>query len=326
MVVRTEAVIEGEIEEIRREAQAAGRALTEAERERINELVVERAAAFRRWDAQWRQEYVRERRDFWRPLERAKLRAALRPSPIFLALLATASVSGFLLATAPSEAMVRPLTVLFILSAWIASVCIHEFGHAIAAYFGGDRSVIDKDYLSLDPRRYTNPLLSILLPIVFLLMGGLGLPGGAVMVETDRLRSRRWELFVAAAGPLASLVCLILAGVPFLIGAERWISEDNVYLWAALAGLVQLEAIVLIWNLLPIPPLDGFRILAHWLPEETKQRALALGFAPLMIVYLVMAKPSPLTDGFWALADGFVSVFRLPWGYAEYAISLLSLT
>jgi Zn-dependent protease len=185
--------------------------------------------------------------------------------------------------------------------------------------------VAERGYLSFDPRRYTNPLLSIALPVLFLLMGGLGLPGGAVLVQTSWLRSRRWELLVNAAGPLGTLLCLLLAAAPFLLGGERWISADNVYFWAALAGLVQLLAISLILNLLPIPPLDGFHILSHWLPAGTRQQAAALGFMPLLLLFFVLGMPGPLTDSFWHLADTLGGLLRQPDGYGAWAISQLSL-
>ena len=323
--VRAEGVIESEIEAIRDRAAQAGRLVSAEEQDHINDLIVERAASQRVLDAAWRAEYVAQQHAFWRPKERAKLRAALRPSPIFAGLLGVAGVSGYLLATAPAESMVKPLTIVFILSAWIASVCVHEFGHALPAYLGGDRGIAGRGGLSLDPRRYTNPLLSIALPVVFLLMGGIGLPGGSVMVETSALRSRRWELLVSAGGPIGSVVCLLVMGFPFLLGVERWTTADNVYFWAALAGLVKLEAVVLVLNLLPIPPLDGFRILSHWMPDHIRAQAFALGFMPVMLLYFVLAQPSPLTDGFWNMADSVTAVFSLPFGYAEYALSLLSL-
>jgi Zn-dependent protease len=325
MVLRTEADIEVEIEQIRQQARDAGRELSEAEREQIDHLIFERAAAYRAQDAQRRSEYVRQQRDHWRPLERAKLRAAIRPSPIFIALLVATGVSGFLLATSPSERMVRPLTIAFLLSAWIAQVCIHEFGHALAGYLGGDRGVAARGSLSLDPRRYTNPLLSIALPVVFLLLGGIGLPGGSVYIERRSLRSRQWDLLVSAGGPLGTLLCLLLAGSVFLIGGERWISEGNIYFWAALAAFVKLLAVVLILNLLPIPPLDGFNILSYWLPDEIRQRAYALGWMPLMLLYFVLGRPGPVSEAFWRMGDSLSGLFNLPYGYAESALSLLQL-
>jgi Zn-dependent protease len=323
--VRTEAEITAEIDAIRQAASDAGRRLTPAERERIDDLIVERAAVERAWLADARAAYVREQRAYWRPKQRARPWTTLSLSPIFLALLAASGVSGVLLASSPPERMVRPLTFVFIFSAWVATVCIHEFGHALAGYLGGDRSVAERGYLTLDPRVYTNPLLSIVLPILFLLMGGIALPGGSVLIDDHALRSRRWRLYVSAAGPLGTLVCLVLAGLPFLVVPDAWITDGNIYFFAALAGLVKLLAIVLILNLLPIPPLDGFRILAHWLPDEMAARAYALGWMPLMLLYLTLARPSPLTDAFWSAGDRLAGIFQLPQGWGEYAISLLSL-
>ena len=66
------------------------------------------------------------------------------------------------------------------------SLCLHEFGHALVAYRGGDRSVRGKGYLTLDIRRYTDVGLSFVLPVLFLLLGGIPLPGGAVLDRPRR--------------------------------------------------------------------------------------------------------------------------------------------
>ena len=84
------------------------------------------------------------------------------------------------------------MTFLIVLVGWIFSLCLHEFSHALIAYFGGDTSVREKGYLTFNPLKYTHPVYSIVLPLLFLVLGGIGLPGGAVYIETWRLRSRRW--------------------------------------------------------------------------------------------------------------------------------------
>ena len=104
-----------------------------------------------------------------------------------------------------------PLTPLFgaVLICWIFSVCIHEFAHALVAYWGGDRSVKDKGYLRFDILSYVHPVTSILVPVAFLAMGGLPLPGGAVYIERHRLRSKHWEAAVSAAGPAANFLLFL---------------------------------------------------------------------------------------------------------------------
>jgi Zn-dependent protease len=89
--------------------------------------------------------------------------------------------------------MEKALTFIVVIVGWIFSLCLHEFSHAVVAYYGGDTSVKDKGYLTFNPLKYTHPVYSIVLPVIFLLLGGIGLPGGAVYIETWRLRSKRWE-------------------------------------------------------------------------------------------------------------------------------------
>ncbi|MEO0540050.1 MAG: site-2 protease family protein, partial [Cyanobacteria bacterium P01_A01_bin.105] len=104
----------------------------------------------------------------------------------------------------------RELTfTLVVFAGWVVSVCLHEFGHAVVAYWGGDTSVKDKGYLTLNPLKYTNPGLSFVMPLMFLLLGGIPLPGAAVYINQRQLRSRTWKSAVSAAGPIATLGCAV---------------------------------------------------------------------------------------------------------------------
>ncbi len=105
------------------------------------------------------------------------------------------------------------MTFLIVIVGWIFSLCLHEFSHALVAYYGGDTSVREKGYLTFNPLKYTHPVYSLLLPMVFLLLGGIGLPGGAVYIEKWRLRSKRWESAVSLAGPTANLVLAVILAI-----------------------------------------------------------------------------------------------------------------
>ena len=98
------------------------------------------------------------------------------PHPIFLGLIAVTALGGWL--AWEDRVDDRLAVVLFVAGGWLVSLCLHEFGHAVVALWGGDRSVVAKGYLTLNPLRYTEVGLSLVLPRLFLLMGGLGLPGG----------------------------------------------------------------------------------------------------------------------------------------------------
>lgn len=183
----------------------------------------------------------------------------------------------------------RGAVMVFVLSGWVVSLCLHEFGHAVAALRGGDHSVAQSGYLDLDPLRYADPMLSILLPLFFLLIGGIGLPGGAIWIDHAALRSRLWEAGVAAAGPLANLLCLLaLAGL-----AQIMPDDTPAEIGAAMAALAYIQATAIVLNLLPIPGLDGFGIIRPFLPGHVAAagQAIAAGAGFLLILLVLMSPP-----------------------------------
>ena len=154
-------------------------------------------------------------------------------------------------------------TFLFVLAGWIFSLCLHEYSHARLAYEGGDTSVKAKGYLSFNPLKYIDPMFSIVMPIFFLVIGGIGLPGGAVWIDRSRIRDPRWMSLVSAGGPLSNLLVAIILSLPF-----RFVSDPQGGLWPALAFLCQLQIMAVVLNLIPVPPLDGYGIIRPFLPRE----------------------------------------------------------
>ena len=104
------------------------------------------------------------------------------------------------------------LTFFVVLGGWVFSLCLHEFSHALVAYWGGDWTVREKGYLTFNPLKYTHPVFSLLLPLLFLVSGGIGLPGGAVYIETWRLRNGYWRSAMSLAGPMAEVWPMICSG------------------------------------------------------------------------------------------------------------------
>ena len=95
------------------------------------------------------------------------------PSHNFLTILFIMAVSG---GVAFFNVIDSNLTVfVFVAAGWVASVCIHEFGHAYAAKRGGDYSIDQKGYLELDPAHFMEPVGSILFPLLMLALGGIGM-------------------------------------------------------------------------------------------------------------------------------------------------------
>jgi Zn-dependent protease len=227
-------------------------------------------------------------------------------SMIFIGLVVTTLVSGVLLWT---EATSAPITTfVFVLSAWLITLCLHEFSHALMAHRRGDYTVADKGYLTLDIRRYGHPLLTFVLPVVFLIVGGLPLPGGAVMIEHHRLRGRFGSAMVSAAGPAINVIAagLLLAiaslfGPPFVFG----LSEPHTAFWAGLTFLAYLQVATAILNLIPIPGVDGYGIIEPFLDPSTRNTGEKIKPYGLILLFLFMLLP-PVRAGFSWLTETIV--------------------
>lgn len=211
--------------------------------------------------------------------------SGLTPSPIFL-LLVTATGSGGVLATYGSSAARTAGIVLLVLGGWALALCLHEFGHAVTAYRGGDLSVRAKGYLTLDMRRYTDPVMSLLLPLVLLALGGIPLPGGAVWIDRGALRSRAIASAVALAGPLTNLVLGIALTV--VVAA----SDPTEGLAAGLSCLALVQILAFVLNILPVPGLDGFGVVEPFLPAPARRLAASFGwYAPLLLFVVIIGVP-----------------------------------
>src|SRR5882757_10413735 len=233
---------------------------------------------------------------------------SVRPSPIFLAIVGL-TVSGGLLAYWDG-ADVKPLAYvavfIFVIAGWVVSLCLHEFGHAFTAWKFGDRDIALRGYLDLDPRRYSHPVLSIVLPIAITVIGGIGLPGAAVYVRTSFMTAKQRTL-VSLAGPSANLLLAVL-----LLGVtSAFFDPMHPVLWAGVAFLGFLQVTALLLNLLPIPGLDGYSALEPHLSPET-QRALAQ-FKPygFLLLFLLLIAP-PLNQWFFELVDYFFELSGVP--------------
>jgi len=195
-------------------------------------------------------------------------RRTVRPSPLFLAFVAAAAF-GAVLAWAnsgPGSRLGDFGVFVFVLAGWVVTVCLHEFAHAYAAYRAGDRSVEAAGYLTLNPFKYAHPLLSVVLPLFFILIGGIGLPGGAVYLHPHQFRSKRALAFSAAVGPATNAVAAIV--LLLLVRANE--NSDHVRFWSALAFLGFLQVTAAVLNLLPIPGLDGYSIIEPYLDRPTR--------------------------------------------------------
>lgn len=211
-----------------------------------------------------------------------------------------------------------------IMGGWVLSVCAHEFGHALAAYYGGDKSVKEKGYLTFNPLKYTHSTLSILMPVVFLLFFGIGLPGGAVYINSGALRGRLWRAFVSLAGPLANMILLALMMIPFWLG---YIDPKtaNVYL-VSLSTLAFLQVTAVIFNLLPIPPLDGFGVISEFVPKPFTRWMNRNSNVVFIVLMLSMYKFPALGGRFWSGIHAACELVGIPPELAMKGIQMMRLS
>lgn len=188
-------------------------------------------------------------------------------------------------------------TIWAILIGWVMSVTLHEFAHGVVAYWGGDYTIRERGGLTLNPLQYVDPLMSIILPIVFLLMGGIPLPGGATYVHRDLLRSRAWDAAVSAAGPLMNLILFGLLAIPLMpqfgwintaVPSVQWETSQKF-----VAAMCYLQLLSVILNLVPVPPLDGFGIIGPFMNQETRLRLMTPPTSSILFFgyFLVLQTP-----------------------------------
>jgi len=232
---------------------------------------------------------------------------------VFLGLVVLTAAGGVLAAETPLGSVASGVGVfVLILAGWLVSVCLHEFAHAYVAYRGGDDGVVGADYLRLNPFRYVHPLLSVVLPLVWIAFGGIGLPGGAVLVHHHRLRSRTWVSAVSAAGPTVNVV-VALASVASLrlFDGSALDGVHGTALHAAIGWFAWLQVSVAILNLLPIPGLDGWGIIEPWLAPATVRTADKIRPFGLLILVVLLWTPS-ISAGFSELVDRVATAIGVP--------------
>ena len=229
------------------------------------------------------------------------LRQSVRPSPVFLAIVALTAV-GAVLAWLAADT-VRPLAYvgvfIFVIAGFLVSLCLHEFAHAYTAFRFGDHDAEARGYLTLNPLKYTHPLLSLGLPALFIAIGGIGLPGGAVYLRTSWM-TKRQKTLVSLAGPASNLAFAIV-----LLAATALLKEPaHAVFWAGMAFQAFLQLTAFLINILPVPGLDGYSALEpHLSPQTQRALAPAKGWAFIILVLLLLA---PQVNGlFFGVVDWF---------------------
>ena len=199
-----------------------------------------------------------------------------------------------------------------IFAGWVLSVVLHEWAHGFVAYLGGDYTIRERGGLSLNPLTYVDPVQSIILPLVFLLLGGIPFPGGSTLVRHDLLRSRAWDAAVSLAGPAMNFLLFLACTLPMhpKIG---WIETDPFTTTlgpaSVLATLGQMQLLSVFFNLIPIPPLDGFGAISAFMDEENRAKFYApqVVLISTLILYGVVWRMPGIIQRFYLGSDRIMS-------------------
>ncbi len=184
---------------------------------------------------------------------------------------------------------IDPFTLIVILISLLVALSLHEFMHAFVGLKLGDTTAQDEGRISFNPLRHIDPLTTVLLPIVTLILFQVPiLAAKPVPFNPDRVK---WDEFgaalIAAAGPLTNLVLAIIGGLL----ARGFASDPTIF--NILTIFVSLNVGIFIFNLIPIPPLDGSRVLYAFAPVKVQEFMAQLEQFGIFLVFgLVLFVPA----------------------------------
>ena len=179
------------------------------------------------------------------------------------------------------------------------AITIHEVAHGYVAYKMGDHTAKLAGRLTLNPIRHLDPVGSLILPLILKLTGSPVIFGYAkpVPVNFSNFRDyRKSTIYVASAGVLANLALAVISGVLFqILGHFKWLWYTSFIkpfildLYYILGYSVVINSVLAVFNMIPIPPLDGSKILAMLLPVRLRLQFIRIErFGMIIIIFLLL--------------------------------------
>lgn len=209
---------------------------------------------------------------------------------------------------------------LYILPILLFSVIVHEISHGYMALRLGDPTAKMMGRLTFNPVPHIDPIGSIAVPIFSLLMAGQIFIAWAKPVPVNPMNFsnfKRDDILVSVVGPLSNIALALACSIAFVIThtLTPLIEQTNVALLTELWGLltkmflggVYLNIILAVFNMLPIPPLDGSHVVASLLPDNVSEQYRNIGFFGIFIIILLMR-----VDGFRSIFFGIIETIAFP--------------
>lgn len=181
----------------------------------------------------------------------------------------------------------------------IASICFHETCHVLAAHWQGDDTAIEHGYLSFNPLKLMGPFSLI----VFFLAG---IAWGAVPVDPRRFKRSWSDLVVSLAGPAANFFLGTCFSLVYAVMHRNAGTTDHTFALDLVLMGATLNFLLALFNMLPIPPLDGFAVVRHFFPSVS--RALATqSWAQILLVLAIFVLFSGKVGGLMYVFAGVIT-------------------
>lgn len=185
-----------------------------------------------------------------------------------------------------------------VLGVILLSMTLHEAMHAFMGYFLGDDTAKAQGRLTLNPIKHIDPFMTILLPVILALTPGAPIFGGAkpVPFNPNRVRYGDWgAALVAIAGPLTNFVIAFLAfGIGVLSGVITSQGVEATLVGQIIMLTMSVNLGFFVFNMLPIPPLDGSRVLYAFAPEAVRRGMEMIERYGVMVIFAIVLIASPV--------------------------------
>ncbi|MEJ2505859.1 MAG: site-2 protease family protein [Ignavibacteriaceae bacterium] len=208
----------------------------------------------------------------------------------------------------------RLLNFIAFLPLFYLSIAVHEFAHALLANKYGDDTAKKLGRLTLNPLKHIDLIGSVIMPIAAF-ASGFALIGWAKPVPVDRRNFKeplKADTVVSFAGPLSNFIFAILFFILFII-SQQWFGAQHTFVVNLMWYGVFLNVFLFVFNLLPIPPLDGSHILFDLFPNKFTAKYLSLGFYGSFILLVFIY--SPLWGFFIRIINFILRLFLKIGGY-----------